>query len=76
METMTNAKGQITIPSNIRKQLGIRDGTYLQIDVNDLTKQIIITPVTREYVRSLRGKYKGRGLMKALMAERCAQTNS
>jgi len=50
--------------------LGIRDGTYLQIDVNDLTKQIILTPVTREYVRSLRGKYKGRGLMKALMAEK------
>ncbi|MFN8403957.1 MAG: AbrB/MazE/SpoVT family DNA-binding domain-containing protein [Anaerolineales bacterium] len=24
METVTNAKGQITIPSKIRKQLGIR----------------------------------------------------
>ena len=70
METVTNAKGQITIPSKIRKQLGIRDGTYLQVDVNDLTKQIILTPVTREYVRSLRGKYKGKGLMKALMDER------
>jgi hypothetical protein len=50
--------------------LGIKDGTYLQIDVNAVTKQIILTPVTREYVRSLRGKYKGKGLMKSLMAEK------
>ncbi|MFN8426943.1 MAG: hypothetical protein U0X87_11900 [Anaerolineales bacterium] len=74
VETVTNVKGQITIPSKIRKQLLRME--HLQIDVNDLTKQIIITPVTREYVRSLRGKYKGKGLMKALMAEHRAQTNS
>lgn len=70
METVATSKGQVVIPSKIRKQLGIKDGTYLQIDVNAITKQIILTPVTREYVRSLRGKYKGRGLMKALMAEK------
>lgn len=70
METIATSKGQVVIPSKIRKQLGIKDGTYLQIDVNTITKQIILTPVTREYVRSLRGKYKGRGLMKALMAEK------
>ncbi len=76
METVFNSKGQIVIPATIRKQLGIKDGTYLQIDLNDTTKQIILTPITREYIRSLRGKYKGKGLMKAFMAERCAQTNS
>lgn len=70
METVATSKGQVVIPSKIRKQLGIKDGTYLQIDVNTATKQIILTPVTREYVRSLRGKYKGKGLMKALMAEK------
>ena len=70
METVATSKGQIVIPSKIRKQLGIKDGTYLQIDVNTETGQIILTPVTREYVHSLRGKYKGKGLMKALMAEK------
>lgn len=70
METIATSKGQVVIPSKIRKQLGIKDGTYLQIDVNAVTKQIILTPVTREYVRSLRGKYKGKGLMKALMADK------
>ena len=70
METVATSKGQVVIPSKIRKQLGIKDGTYLQIDVNTLTRQIILTPVTREYIHSLRGKYKGKGLMKALMAEK------
>ncbi len=70
METVATSKGQVVIPSKIRKQLGIKDGTYLQIDVNPVTRQIILTPVTREYVRSLRGKYKGKGLMKSLMAEK------
>ena len=70
METVATSKGQVVIPAKIRKQLGIKDGTYLQIEVDAVTKQIILTPVTREYVRSLRGKYKGKGLMKALMVDK------
>ena len=57
------------IPSKIRRQLGIKEGTHLQIDVDE-NKRIILTPVTREYVHSLRGKYKGKGLMKAFLAEK------
>jgi len=70
METITTSKGQVVIPSKLRRRLGIREGTYIQIDLDDLNKRLILTPVTREYVHSLRGKYKGRGLMKALMAEK------
>ncbi|MEW6083600.1 MAG: AbrB/MazE/SpoVT family DNA-binding domain-containing protein [Chloroflexota bacterium] len=69
MEAILNSKGQILIPVKIRRQLGIRDGTYLQIDVNT-TKQIVLTPITHKYVHSLRGKYKGKRLMKALIAEK------
>jgi AbrB family looped-hinge helix DNA binding protein len=70
METVANAKGQIVIPCRVRKQLGIKRGTYFQIDVDTTTRQIILTPISREYIHSLRGKYKGRGLMKALMAHK------
>ncbi len=70
METIANSKGQVVIPSKVRKQLGIKDGTYLQIEVNAVSRQIILTPIASEYVRSLRGKYKGKGLMKALMADK------
>ena len=70
METVANSKGQIVIPSKIRKQLGIKDGTYFQIDVDAITRQIILTPITREYIHSLRGRYKGKGLMKALSTDK------
>ncbi|MBS3954772.1 MAG: AbrB/MazE/SpoVT family DNA-binding domain-containing protein [Methylomicrobium sp.] len=73
METIANSKGQIRIPSKIRKQLGITDGTYLHVEVDAVTKKIILTPITREYIRGLRGKYKGKGLMKALMSEKNEQ---
>ena len=70
METIATSKGQIVIPSTLRRRLGIREGTYIQIEVDDVNKRLILTPVTREYIHSLRGKYKGKGLMKALMAEK------
>jgi len=69
MDVVANSKGQIVIPSKIRDELGIKAGTCLQVDVNMVTRQIILTPITREYIHSLRGKYKGRGLMKSLMDE-------
>jgi len=70
MEIVAISKGQVVIPSKIRRRLGVKEGTYLQIDVDEITKKIILTPITREYVHSLRGKYTGKGLMKALMAEK------
>jgi AbrB family looped-hinge helix DNA binding protein len=70
METVATSKGQVVIPSKIRRKLGIKDGTHIQIDVDEVNRKIILTPVTREYVHSLRGKYKGKGLLKALMAEK------
>lgn len=70
METVADSKGQIVIPVRIRRQLGIKDGTYLQIDVDTVKRQIILTPITREYIHSLRGRYKRKGLMKAFMAEK------
>lgn len=70
METTLNSKGQILIPAEIRKQLGVKDGTYLLIEVNAVTRQIILTPITREHIHSLRGLDKGKGLMRALMADK------
>jgi AbrB family looped-hinge helix DNA binding protein len=70
METIATTKGQVVIPSKIRRKLGIREGTHIQVDVDEHAKRIILTPITREFVHSLRGKYKGKGLLKALMAEK------
>ncbi len=70
METVATSKGQVVIPSKVRRQLGIKEGTHLQIAVDEANRRLILTPVTREYIHSLRGKYKGKGLMKAFMADK------
>ena len=70
METTVSTKGQIVIPSSIRRKLGIEDGTRIHIEVGERNMQIVLTPITREFIRSLRGKYKGRGMLKALEEDR------
>lgn len=70
METYATVKGQVVIPVSVRRKLAIKEGTRIQIEVNEEAHQIILTPITREYIHSLRGKYKGKGLLKALMAEK------
>ena len=70
METIATSKGQIVIPSSIRQKFGIKEGTRIQIILNEKAHEIILKPITREYVHSVRGKFRGRGLLKALMADR------
>jgi len=68
METTATAKGQIVIPSSIRRRLGIKEGTRIKIE--EKGNEIILKPITREYVHSMRGKLRGKGLMTALLAEK------
>lgn len=70
MKTTATAKGQIVIPASLRRRFGIKGGTRLQIEVDEKTQRIILKPITREYIYSLHGKYRGKGLLKALMAEK------
>jgi AbrB family looped-hinge helix DNA binding protein len=70
METRVTSNGRIVIPAAVRHKLGIKRGTRIQVEVDELTKRIVLTPITREYVHSLCGKYKGKGLLKTLMAEK------
>ena len=70
MESYMTVKGQIVIPSKIRRKFAIKEGTRMQVDVDEQTHQIILTPITRDYIQNLRGKYKGKGLLTALAAEK------
>ena len=63
-------KGQIVIPSKIRRLFGIKEGTRIQVDADRQAHRIILTPVTSDYIQNLRGKYKGRQLLAALAAEK------
>ena len=70
METTATIKGQIVIPSSVRRKFGIKEGTRIQIEVDDERQRIILTPITREYIHSLRGSLKGKGALKFLEEER------
>ena len=70
MVTTATSKGQIVIPASVRRKLGIKEGTRIQIEVDENSNRIILRPITREYVHSLRGRLKGKGLLKSLVAEK------
>jgi len=75
METYATIKGQIVIPSSVRRKFGIKEGTRIQIEVDEQNQRIILTPITREYIRSLRGSLKGGGALKILEEERRKERN-
>ena len=54
----------------LRRKFGIKEGTRIQIEVDESAKEIILKPITSEFVHSLRGKFKGKGLLQELMAEK------
>jgi len=68
METYSTVKGQIVIPSSLRRKYGIKPGT--KIHIYEENGRIVLQPITREYIRSLRGILKGSGAMKVLLEER------
>lgn len=70
METYSTIKGQIIIPASIRRKLGIKEGTRIRVELDEASNKIVLIPITREFIHSLRGKYKGKGLLKSLMAEK------
>jgi AbrB family looped-hinge helix DNA binding protein len=73
METSATTKGQVVIPASVRRKLGIKEGTRIQVEVDEDKRRIILTPITREYIHSLQGKFRGKGLMALLQAEKARE---
>ncbi|MGC9997054.1 MAG: AbrB/MazE/SpoVT family DNA-binding domain-containing protein [Terriglobia bacterium] len=58
VETGTvTVKGQVVIPAPLRRRLGIKKGTV--VSFLEENGHIVVQPVTREFVRRLRGSLKG-----------------
>jgi AbrB family looped-hinge helix DNA binding protein len=68
MQVTVSSRGRILIPIEMRKKYGIKTGTRI-VFINE-GESIQLQPITREYVHSLREKYRGMGLLKALIADR------
>jgi len=66
-------KGQVVIPVWLRRQFGIEEGT--RASVTATAEGILLKPITRAYIRSLRGKYKDLPLMETLAEDRQRERN-
>ncbi len=67
--TVVTAKGQIVIPSKIRRKLNIKRGTKLYIE--EKGDELIIKTVTSSYFEKIAGVLQTKGkLSKALLKER------
>ena len=71
METgYVTSKGQLVIPSKMRRKFGIKPGT--RVNFFEEKDGIKIIPLTKETIRTIAGflKTKGNSLLKALMEEK------
>ncbi|TET82940.1 MAG: AbrB/MazE/SpoVT family DNA-binding domain-containing protein [Anaerolineales bacterium] len=68
MKTYISTKGQLVIPAKLRRKYGIKPGTRIQ--VIDRGNQIVLQPITEEYIRKLRGSLKGGNALRVLEEER------
>ena len=73
MEKSTvTVKGQIVIPSKLRRKFGIKPGT--QVFIYDRDEEIVIRPITDEYIRGMAGMAGTKGrLLKALKEEKAKE---
>ena len=67
MRTKMSKRGQISIPSHVRKELHIRPNTTVEWIIEGATARMI--PVPDDPIRAFRGSGK-RGLVKKLLKER------
>jgi AbrB family looped-hinge helix DNA binding protein len=67
--SVVTTKGQLVIPARLRRRFGIKKGTMVTFTEDD--GRIIVQPVTREFIRGLRGSLKGGpSALAALLEER------
>ena len=62
-------KGQVVIPSKLRRKYAIRKGT--QVAFLEEENRLVLQPLTPEFIHSLRGSLKGEpSALKILLEER------
>lgn len=71
--SVVTTKGQLVIPARLRRRFGIKKGTMVTFVEDD--GRLIVQPVTREFIRGLRGSLKAepsalRGLLEERKRER------
>ena len=71
-KSVVTVKGQIVIPSRLRRKFGIKKGT--QVHLYEREGEIVINPITDDYIRKMAGMAGTKGkLLKALMEEKAKE---
>mgnify|MGYP001113664863 CR=1 FL=1 len=71
-KTLVTVKGQVVIPSKLRRKFGIKKGTQVYLYERD--GEIVIKPITDEYIQSMAGITGTKGkLLKALKEEKAKE---
>jgi AbrB family looped-hinge helix DNA binding protein len=71
-KAVVTVKGQVVIPSKFRRKFGIKKGT--QVSLFERDGEIVIKPITDEYIRSMAGITRTKGkLLKALKEEKAKE---
>jgi AbrB family looped-hinge helix DNA binding protein len=71
-KSVVTAKGQVVIPAKLRRKFGIKKGT--QVYLYDREGEIVIKPITDEYIEKMAGMAGTKGkLLKALMEEKAKE---
>ena len=67
--SVVTTKGQLVIPARLRRRFGIKKGTMVTFTEDG--GRIIVQPVTRKFIRGLRGSLPGEpSALAALLEER------
>lgn len=71
-KAVVTVKGQVVIPSKLRRRFGIKKGT--QVYLYERGGEIVIKPITDEYLQKMAGMAGTKGkLLKALMEEKAKE---
>jgi AbrB family looped-hinge helix DNA binding protein len=69
--TVVTTKGQVVIPSKIRRKLNIKKGTKLYVE--ECGDEIVLKPVTAAYFEKLAGILQTKGKMTRSLLENRAE---
>lgn len=64
MEATVTVRGQVVIPAQIRRRLGVTKGIRLRVEEHD--GAIVLRPIAREYFQKMSGVLKGPSAVAAL----------
>ena len=71
-KSVVTIKGQVVIPSKLRRKFGIKKGT--QVFVYEKNGEIVLRPITDEYIEGMAGMMGTKGkLLRALQEEKAKE---